>query len=86
MVDTLDGKARAHDHLAAKSTVTSFLKPLNEIGSEFFWVWPVVPGDRIEAILAVGYREAPASDSLVAECGGQLRASARDRAVEDRAR
>ncbi|HEY1284193.1 MAG TPA: EAL domain-containing protein [Steroidobacteraceae bacterium] len=50
----------------------SFLRPLNEIGSEFFWVWPVMPNDRVEAILAVGYREAPASDPHVAKCGGQF--------------
>ena len=41
----------------------SFLRPLNEIGSEFFWVWPVMPGERVEAILAVGYREAPVARS-----------------------
>jgi diguanylate cyclase (GGDEF)-like protein len=50
----------------------SFLRPLNEVGSEFFWVWPVMPGERVEAILAIGYREAPASDPQVANCGGQF--------------
>ncbi len=50
----------------------SFLRPLNEIGSEFFWVWPVMPADRVEAILAVGYREAPATDPQVANCGAQF--------------
>jgi diguanylate cyclase (GGDEF)-like protein len=50
----------------------SFLRPLSEIGSEFFWVWPVMPSDKVEAILAVGYREAPGTDPLVAACGGQF--------------
>ncbi len=50
----------------------SFLRPLSEIGSEFFWVWPVMPGERVEAILAVGYREAPAVDPQVASCGGEF--------------
>jgi diguanylate cyclase (GGDEF)-like protein len=50
----------------------SFLKPMNEIGSEFFWVWPVMPGDRLEAILAVGYREAPLLDPHVAQCGSEF--------------
>lgn len=50
----------------------SFLRPLSEIGSEFFWVWPVMPGEKVEAILAVGYREAPGTDPLVAACGGQF--------------
>jgi diguanylate cyclase (GGDEF)-like protein len=50
----------------------SFLKPLKEVGAEFFWVWPVIVSDRIEAILSVGYREAPAADPHVARCGTQF--------------
>jgi diguanylate cyclase (GGDEF)-like protein len=50
----------------------SFLRPLSEIGSEFFWVWPVMPGERVEAILAVGYREAPTLDPQVANCGSEF--------------
>jgi diguanylate cyclase (GGDEF)-like protein len=50
----------------------SFLRPLSEIGSEFFWVWPVMPSERVEAILAVGYREAPALDPQVANCGNDF--------------
>jgi len=50
----------------------SFLMPLKDIGSEFFWVWPVMAGERVEAILAVGYREAPVADPQIARCGGQF--------------
>jgi diguanylate cyclase (GGDEF)-like protein len=50
----------------------SFLKPLHEVGSEFFWIWPVMTGERVEAILAIGYREAPGTDPLIARCGSQF--------------
>ena len=35
-------------------------------------MWPVNVAERIEAILAVGYREAPAADPHLARCGGQF--------------
>jgi diguanylate cyclase (GGDEF)-like protein len=72
MVDTLANEKRGLTVTRCEEQRHSFLRPLNEIGSEVFWVWPVIPADRIEAILAVGYREAPAADPLVAECGGQF--------------
>ena len=73
MVDDARHRSRtASRSRAAKSARHSFLRPLHEIGSEFFWVWPVMPGERVEAILAVGYREAPARDPQVASCGGQF--------------
>jgi diguanylate cyclase (GGDEF)-like protein len=50
----------------------SFLKPLKDLGSEFFWVWPVSTGTRVEAILAVGYAEAPAADPQVPRYGAQF--------------
>jgi len=50
----------------------SFLKPLKDVGTDFFWVWPVIVSDRIEAILCVGYREAPATDPHLAQNGGQF--------------
>ena len=50
----------------------SFLRPLGELGSEYFWVWPVMAADRIEAILSVGYWEAPATDPQVAEYGAEF--------------
>jgi diguanylate cyclase (GGDEF)-like protein len=50
----------------------SFLRPLAETGAVFFWVWPVIVGERLEAILAVGYRETPVADPIVARCGGKF--------------
>lgn len=50
----------------------SFLKPLEEVGAEFFWVWPVMAGTRVEAILSVGYREVPVADPQIARYGGQF--------------
>ena len=38
----------------------SFLKPLQVDGSQFFWVWPVVVGDRLAAILYRGLCRAAA--------------------------
>lgn len=55
-----------------EDTRHSFLKPLEEIGAEFFWVWPVLVSERLEAILAVGYREAPAADPYIANAGTQF--------------
>jgi diguanylate cyclase (GGDEF)-like protein len=50
----------------------SFLIPLKQVGSEFFWVWPVTTDGQVQAILAVGYREAPVADPQIAQCGGQF--------------
>jgi len=50
----------------------SFLKPMKEIGADFFWVWPVIVADRVEAILAVSYREAPATDPHLPRSGSQF--------------
>lgn len=50
----------------------SFLKPLEDIGAQFFWVWPVIVSDRIEAILAVGFNEPPVPDPHHARCGSQF--------------
>lgn len=47
----------------------SFLKPLQVDGSQFFWVWPVVVGERLAAILTVGYAEPPHNGAHVAGCG-----------------
>lgn len=50
----------------------SFLRPLKDTGAEFFWVWPVNVADRVEAILAVGYRDPPAAEPLLARSGSQF--------------
>jgi len=72
MVATLASETEGLTVARCEEMRHSFLRPLSEIGSEFFWVWPVMPGDRVEAILAVGYREAPFADPKVAVAGGQF--------------
>jgi diguanylate cyclase (GGDEF)-like protein len=52
----------------------SFLAPLRALGSEFFWVWPVLTADRVVAVLAVGFREAPAPDPRFARHGAEFAA------------
>jgi diguanylate cyclase (GGDEF)-like protein len=72
MVTTLVGESGGLTVTRCEDTRHSFLRPMKEIGAEFFWVWPVIVSDRLEAILAVGYREAPVADPQVARCGGQF--------------
>ncbi len=50
----------------------SFLMPLRGLGSEFFWVWPVVSNGRLSAVLAVGFREAPTPDPRFARHGSEF--------------
>ncbi|HEU4623437.1 MAG TPA: EAL domain-containing protein [Steroidobacteraceae bacterium] len=72
MVATLASETQGLTITRCEERRHSFLQPLSEIGSEFFWVWPVAPGERVEAILAVGYREAPTLDPQVANCGSEF--------------
>ncbi|MGD9597160.1 MAG: EAL domain-containing protein [Steroidobacteraceae bacterium] len=50
----------------------SLLRPLAELGAEYFWVWPVVAGDRLVAALSLGYREAPVPDPAIARYGAEF--------------
>jgi len=52
----------------------SLLRPLAELGAQFFWVWPVISGDRLVAALSLGYREAPSADPSVANHGAEFAA------------
>ncbi|HEY8508837.1 MAG TPA: EAL domain-containing protein, partial [Steroidobacteraceae bacterium] len=72
MLTTLLGETGGLTVARCEEQRHSFLRPMYEIGSEFFWVWPVIAGDRVEAILAVGYREAPVTDPHIARCGGHF--------------
>jgi diguanylate cyclase (GGDEF)-like protein len=47
----------------------SFLMPLTRVGAQFFWAWPVYSGERLAAILSVGYGEAPKLDARLASHG-----------------
>jgi diguanylate cyclase (GGDEF)-like protein len=57
-----------------EDTRHSFLVPLKELGSEFFWVWPVKIESHVEAILAVGYQEPPIVDPHIGQCGSEFAA------------
>ncbi len=72
MITTLAAESRGLTVARCEEPRHSFLKPLKEVGADFFWVWPVIVSERVEAILAVGYREAPAADSYLARNGGQF--------------
>ena len=72
MITTLAGESSGLTVTRCEDTRHSFLKPLKEIGAELFWVWPVTVSERVEAILAVGYREAPEADPHLAGCGTQF--------------
>ncbi len=72
MLSTLAGETRGLTILRCEDTRHSFLKPLKETGVDFFWVWPVNVAERVEAILAVGYREPPAPDPHLARSGCQF--------------
>ena len=61
MITTLAGESGGLTVTRCEDARHSFLKPLKEIGAEFFWVWPVSVSDRVEAILTVGFSEAPAT-------------------------
>jgi diguanylate cyclase (GGDEF)-like protein len=72
MLTTLMAETRGLTVARCEETRHSFLRPLKEFGAEFFWVWPVNVSERVEAILAVGYREAPAADPHLARSGSQF--------------
>ncbi|MFL6601241.1 MAG: putative bifunctional diguanylate cyclase/phosphodiesterase [Steroidobacteraceae bacterium] len=72
MLTTLITESRGLTIARCEETRHSFLKPLKDIGAEFFWVWPVNVSERVEAILAVGYCEVPAPDPYLARSGSQF--------------
>jgi diguanylate cyclase (GGDEF)-like protein len=74
MLATLATETRGLTVARCEDTRHSFLKPLKEIGSEIFWVWPVLSGDQVEAILSVGYRETPMQDPQIARYGNEFAA------------
>ena len=72
MLTTLAGESKGLTIARCEDGRHSFLRPLKQVGADFFWVWPVMVSDRIEAILAVGYRESPVADPHLANSGGQF--------------
>ena len=86
MLTTLVAESRGLTIARCEDTRHSFLEPLKDIGAEFFWVWPVNVAERVEAILAVGYREAPAAEPHLARSGQSVCRAAGRGSVEERAR
>ncbi len=74
MMMTLAVEPEALTVTRCEDTRHSFLVPLENLGSEFFWVWPVKLGTQVEAILAVGYHEPPLADPHIARCGSEFAA------------
>jgi diguanylate cyclase (GGDEF)-like protein len=72
MLTTLAAESRGLTVARCEEIRHSFLKPMKDLRAEFFWVWPVNVAERVEAILAVGYREAPAADPYLARSGTQF--------------
>jgi len=72
MLETLAGETKGLTIVRCEDVRHSFLKPLADTGAVFFWVWPVIVAEHLDAILAVGYREVPVADPIVAHCGGKF--------------
>lgn len=70
MLQALAGQTSGLTVVRCEESRHSFLKPLADTGAVFFWVWPVIVAERLEAILAIGYREVPVADPVVAHYGG----------------
>ena len=51
----------------------SFLEPLRELGAETCYVWPIIVGSEVAAMLSVGYR---GHDGAVRGAGALRRCSA----------
>ncbi len=74
MMTTLASEPEGLTVTRCEDTRHSFLAPMKNLGSEFFWVWPVKLATHVEAILAVGYQDPPVSDPHIAHCGGEFAA------------
>jgi diguanylate cyclase (GGDEF)-like protein len=74
MMITLAAEPEALTVTRCEDTRHSFLVPLKNLGSEFFWVWPVKLAAHVEAILVVGYQEPPVTDPHIAHCGSEFAA------------
>ncbi len=79
LLETLQAAPQGLTVARCEDTRHSFLRPLLQIGAQFFWAWPVFAGDRLGAILAVGYDEASQADANLAgygtECAMRLGAA-----------
>ncbi len=52
----------------------SFLQPLQDLGNQYFWVWPVRTAEKLTALLAIGFQEPPPPDPRYAKRGTEFAA------------
>lgn len=52
----------------------SFLQPLQDLGNQYFWVWPVRTSEKLTALLAIGFQEPPPPDPRYAKRGTEFAA------------
>lgn len=52
----------------------SFLQPLQDLGNQYFWVWPVRTSEKLTALLTIGFQEPPAPDPRYAKRGTEFAA------------
>ncbi|MEO7773554.1 MAG: EAL domain-containing protein [Steroidobacteraceae bacterium] len=69
MLDTLGQSKEGLTIARCEEQRHSFLQPMTAVGSAFFWVWPVIAGDNVAALLAVGYAGTPTPDLRIARYG-----------------
>jgi diguanylate cyclase (GGDEF)-like protein len=89
ILDTLNASPQGLTIARCEEGRHSFLVPLISSGAQFFWAWPVFAGERLAAVLAVGYDEPAQADASLAaygtECamrlGAALSSSARAEAL-----
>jgi diguanylate cyclase (GGDEF)-like protein len=69
MLDTLNESPQGMTIARCEEGRHSLLQPLRQIGAQFFWAWPVFAGDRLGAVLTVGYEDAAQADASLAAYG-----------------
>ena len=69
LLETLHESAEGLTIARCEQDRHSLLEPLQQVGAQFFWIWPVFAGDRLGAVLAVGYEHAGQADASLATYG-----------------
>jgi len=79
LIETLQSAVKGLTIARCEDERHSFLRPLRQVGAQFFWAWPVFSGDRMGAILTVGYEGPEQADASLAaygtECASRLGAA-----------
>lgn len=72
MLDYLSGVHEGITVARCEEQRHSFLQPLQDLGNQYFWVWPVRTADKLTALLAIGFQEPPAPDPRYAQRGTEF--------------